>query len=155
MTLHANAFSEFLFAGIAEQSNGMTLSLLSALARLGVDPWAEAARLAEMPEALAVAALAALLTRALAAADSAAQADRRTVVAHAGVRPLVAHADTRTLAARLVRKLPRAHSAPADEGPRVGLAGYLRGHGRLSGDALRWWGVALALTAILATTFLL
>jgi len=146
MTLHANAFSEFLFAGIAEQSNGMTLSLLSALARLGVDPWAEAARLAEMPEAVAVAALAALLARALAAADSA---------AHAGVRPLAAHADTRTLAARLVRKLPRAHGAPAGEIPRVGLAGYLRGHGRLSSDALRWWGVALALTAMLATTFFL
>jgi hypothetical protein len=144
MTLHASAFSEFLFAGIAEQSNGMTLSLLSALARLGVDPWAEAARLAEMPEAVAVAALTALLARALAAADS---------VAHAGVRPLVAHADTRTLAARLVRKLPRARTAPAGDIPSVGLAGFLRGQGRLSGDSLRWWGVAIALAAMLATTF--
>ena len=135
-TIHSAAFSDFLFAGIAEESNGMTLSLLSALARLGIDPWAEAARLADMPEALAVAALAALLSQALAAAEAA------------------AHADTRTLAARLIAKLPRRGADNASGEPRrVGLVGFLAGHGRMSGDSLRWWSVAAALAVMLIATF--
>ncbi len=48
-------FDEFLCAPIGEDRNGTTLSVLSALARLDVDPWQEAARLARMPrEAAAV-----------------------------------------------------------------------------------------------------
>jgi hypothetical protein len=46
-----------------EENNGTPLSILSALARLGMDPWGEAARLAEMPRAAAVSALAAILAR--------------------------------------------------------------------------------------------
>lgn len=42
-------FDEFLYAPIAEENNGMLLSMLSALARLNVDPWEEAARLARLP----------------------------------------------------------------------------------------------------------
>jgi hypothetical protein len=41
-------FDDFLYAQIAEESNGM-LSMLSALARRNVDPWDEAARLARLP----------------------------------------------------------------------------------------------------------
>jgi hypothetical protein len=49
-TLAATAqFDAFLYAPIAEDSNGMRLSVLSALARLNVDPWDEAARLARLP----------------------------------------------------------------------------------------------------------
>jgi hypothetical protein len=39
-------FDAFLFAPVGEERNGMLLSVLSALARLDVDPWQEAARLA-------------------------------------------------------------------------------------------------------------
>jgi hypothetical protein len=42
-------FDDFLFAPIGEDGNGMLLSVLSALARLGFDPWEEAAKLAQLP----------------------------------------------------------------------------------------------------------
>jgi hypothetical protein len=43
-------FDDFLFAHIGEEKNGMLLSVLSALARLDLDPWREAAELARMPQ---------------------------------------------------------------------------------------------------------
>lgn len=44
----------FLFAGIGTELNGSTLTMLSMLARLDKDPWAEAARLAKLPKNEAV-----------------------------------------------------------------------------------------------------
>jgi len=41
-------FDDFLFASIGQEQNGMSLSVVSALARLDIDPWAEAASLAQM-----------------------------------------------------------------------------------------------------------
>ncbi len=41
-------FDAFLFAPIGEDTNGMPLTLLSVLARLGIDPWEEAADLAHL-----------------------------------------------------------------------------------------------------------
>ena len=46
-------FDEFLYASIAEEHNGTLLSMLSVLARSNLDPWDEAARLAELPRAAA------------------------------------------------------------------------------------------------------
>jgi hypothetical protein len=40
--------NDFLFSPIANDANGMHLTVLSALARSGVDPWEEAARLASL-----------------------------------------------------------------------------------------------------------
>lgn len=54
-------FGPFLFAPIGVDPNGMPLSVLSALARMDVDPWQEAARLTELPAATATLALEALL----------------------------------------------------------------------------------------------
>jgi hypothetical protein len=42
-------FDKFLYAPIGDGRNGTPLSVLSALARLDVDPWQEAASLARMP----------------------------------------------------------------------------------------------------------
>lgn len=42
-------FDAFLFAPIGEDKNGMPLSVLSALARLDLDPWQEAAKFARLP----------------------------------------------------------------------------------------------------------
>jgi len=42
-------FDSFLFASLGEERNGMSLSVLSAIARLDVDPWHEAASLRGMP----------------------------------------------------------------------------------------------------------
>lgn len=47
--LRTSAFNDFLYAPIGEEDNGMILTALSALARLGVDPWDEATRLSELP----------------------------------------------------------------------------------------------------------
>ena len=54
-------FDPFLAAPIGEDRNGTTLSVLSALARLDVDPWREARALARMPREAAAARLTALI----------------------------------------------------------------------------------------------
>jgi hypothetical protein len=50
-------FDDFLGASIGEDRNGTGLSVLSALARLDVDPWQEATSLARMPREAATARL--------------------------------------------------------------------------------------------------
>ena len=54
-------FDKFLGAPIGEGRNGTPLSVLSALARLNVDPWQEAASLARMPTDAAATRLTALI----------------------------------------------------------------------------------------------
>src|ERR1700737_635308 len=46
-------YNQFLYTPICDEANGMRLSVLSALARMDVDPWQEATRLAAMPKAIA------------------------------------------------------------------------------------------------------
>lgn len=46
-------FDDFLFAPIGAGKNGMAVSVLSALARQGVDAWQEAAELARLPRGVA------------------------------------------------------------------------------------------------------
>jgi hypothetical protein len=80
-------FNAFLFASIGEDGNGMPLSVVSALARLDIDPWQEAARLSDLPKTAAAAALDGLIRRLPAGRwDS---------------------SDTRKIAARLIELLPR------------------------------------------------
>jgi hypothetical protein len=55
--------NDFLFAPVGEESNGMSLSVISALTRLDLDPWDEAARLATLPRALAAETLAPMIAR--------------------------------------------------------------------------------------------
>jgi hypothetical protein len=64
MASHAsmsNAYDAFLFESLGIEENGMDLSVLSALARAGVDPWAEARKLAALPRQAAIAAITAIL----------------------------------------------------------------------------------------------
>ena len=79
-------FDGFLHATIGDDGNGMLLSVLSALARLGVDPWQEAASLASLPAPSAVARLTGLIT--------------------ALPREPSSHRDHESIAARLVALLP-------------------------------------------------
>jgi hypothetical protein len=79
-------FDAFLFAPIGEEKNGMSLSVVSALARLDVDPWQEAADLAGLPTEIAIKRLASLIT------------------ALPGL--LSAHLDSGKTAARLIALLP-------------------------------------------------
>jgi hypothetical protein len=80
-------FNDFLFAPIGEDKNGMLLSVLSALARLDIDPWQEAAKLARLPVKAATDRLSSLI----------------------GALPdwPSMHRDTRMIAASLVGLLPR------------------------------------------------
>jgi hypothetical protein len=55
-------YNDFLFARIGEDGNGMFLSVLSALARLDLDPWQEAADLARLPFDAAVGRFSKLIT---------------------------------------------------------------------------------------------
>jgi hypothetical protein len=97
-TLLRTDFNDFLFAPVGDDSNGMHLTLLSVLARSGVDPWLEAADLAALSRESATQKLISLL---------------------AGVpNGPPPGADTETVASRLVALLhaepkPRAKSAGA------------------------------------------
>ncbi len=53
-------FDAFLFAPIGEDKNGLSLSVVSALARMDLDPWQEAAALAALPPDAATQKVAAL-----------------------------------------------------------------------------------------------
>jgi hypothetical protein len=90
---HPDAFAlknaglnEFLFAEVGTELNGSPLTILSILARLGQDPWAEAARLAKLPQAAMI--------------DCLAQSIAKMPL---GPRALI---DARVTAARLVLLLP-------------------------------------------------
>jgi hypothetical protein len=56
-------FDDFLYASIGADINEMPLSVLSALARLDVDPWEEAAELSELPKNTATQRLASLIAQ--------------------------------------------------------------------------------------------
>jgi hypothetical protein len=53
--------NDFLFALVGDDSNGMPLSVVSMLARMDLDPWVEAAYLADLPPETAARKLAAWL----------------------------------------------------------------------------------------------
>jgi hypothetical protein len=85
--LQNSEFCDFLYAPIGEEDNGMVVTALSALARIGVDPWQEAARLAQLPIA------------------AASQRMRSIIAELPGGR--WANADADTIAARLIALLPQ------------------------------------------------
>ena len=60
-SLQYSSLNGFLFADVGVEANGMTLSVLSALARRGMDPWQEAERLAKLPRTDAVDGLAQII----------------------------------------------------------------------------------------------
>ena len=99
--LLGRAFDPFLFASIDDETDGPLLSVVSALARLDVDPWQEAASLARMPKEKAKQRLTSLLASLPPGATS-------------GLAPEI-------IAARLIALLPQAESvqttAPATLSP--------------------------------------
>jgi hypothetical protein len=54
-------FDRFLYASVGDDNNGMPLTVLSALARMDIDPWEEASKLTQLPPESAVMQLASLL----------------------------------------------------------------------------------------------
>jgi hypothetical protein len=99
----APEFDDFLFASIGAEKNGMLLSVLSALARMDIDPWQEAARLAGLSREIATHRLASL-------------------IAELPDEPS-AHPDPVTIATRLIALLPRATTPNPKIPPRKALFG--------------------------------
>jgi hypothetical protein len=54
-------YEPFLYAIVCNEGNGMPLTVVSAIARSGADPWKEAARIAKMPKIVALDALARMI----------------------------------------------------------------------------------------------
>jgi hypothetical protein len=63
VTFFRPEFNDFLYAPIGADGNDMPLSVLSALSRMNVDPWKEAAELSELPKDTATQRLASLIAR--------------------------------------------------------------------------------------------
>ena len=80
-------FDDFLYAAIGTDKSEMPLSVLSALSRLDIDPWEEAAELSDMPTETATQRLASLIARLPAGRW--------------------AQTDARVIAGRLIKLLPR------------------------------------------------
>lgn len=95
-SLRTSAFNDFLYAPIGEEDNGLVLTALSALARLGVDPWDEAARLSQLPKEAA--------------------ANRLTLILSGLPRGRWGDATAADIAARLAALLP-VKPAPASHAP--------------------------------------
>jgi hypothetical protein len=89
-------FDGFLYAPVRDEANGTSLTVLSFLARLNIDPWDEAARLNQLPREAATADLA---TRVAALSDGPGG-------------PL----DAQAVAARLAALLPGRTAAGAEGG---------------------------------------
>ena len=62
-SLGHSAYNDFLFGSLGQDAAGTEVTMLSALSRLGIDPWQEAARLAALPRDAAAEALAATILR--------------------------------------------------------------------------------------------
>lgn len=63
LNFHDPALERFLFASVGEDRNGSSVTVLSALARLDLDPWDVAAELASSGREAAVSRLRTLLSR--------------------------------------------------------------------------------------------
>ena len=118
-------FDSFLFAPVGEEVNGVPLSVLSALARLGLDPRDEAARLSALTREAAADQLARMIAR---------LSDRWTL------------SETRTIAGRLIDRLP---TSPAGKPARLETgAGSAPGAGQSS--SLIYLALVIALIVGLA-----
>jgi hypothetical protein len=114
-----SGLNAFLFAEVGQELNGSPLTILSVLARLGKDPWAEAAKWVGMPKSATI--------------------DRLTQ--SISQMPLCPEAltDARATASRLILLLPSQTSAPR-ENERPATAG--------KASVPRWVLVAICLAAI-------
>ncbi len=122
-------YDDFLFAPVCEDANGMRLSVLSALARMNVDPWEEATRLAAMPKAIAEKTLLSILD---------------LVSGKSWKSPEAA-----AIAARLVRLLPQPGEAGAAN-TAAGTANAATGPAKASAQRTNYWWVWLGFWLVMS-----
>jgi hypothetical protein len=77
--LQHSDLNAFLHANVGTEQNDMTLRVMSVLARLGMDPWTEAERLANLPIEEAVGSLTGAVSAALRGAPSMSRPDVESV----------------------------------------------------------------------------
>jgi hypothetical protein len=114
-------FDAFLSTALGDGADGAGMTVMSALARIGLDPWSEAARLSDLPREAAVEALAASLGR-LPAGSWTLPADLRSLV---------------DVARRLADDLPRSHR-PVDAPGRPAAAAASRPASEQARGPLTW-----------------
>jgi hypothetical protein len=124
-------FDPFLFAAVGEEVDGVPLSVLSALSRLGLDPRDEAARLSALTKEAAADQLARMIAR---------LSDRRWTLSEA-----------RRIACRLIERLP----APATSGKPVRFeTGAEFTPGSKASPFLIYLALLIALLGLIASGFL-
>jgi hypothetical protein len=119
-------FGDFLYAAIAAERNEMPLTVLSALSRLDVDPWKEAAELSELPKDAATQRLASLIARLPGGRWS--------------------MADSKAIADRLIELLPRRSRSSVQSGKKA------HGLQQMTGSPVVLIYAALALVALIIAT---
>ena len=98
-SLLQSEFNDFLYAPIGEESNDLVLTVLSAFARLGIDPWQESARLAHWSKVMAT--------------------QRMTSIVAGLPNGRWAQSDAGAIAARLIELLPAQRTAPSPSNTRA------------------------------------
>ncbi len=131
-SLGHSQFNDFLFAFVGEEKSGARLTVLSALARLGFDPWAEAARLSELTRDLAANALAATIA-ALPEGNWKAS-------------------DSRSIAVHLVDRLPK-HVSPRANSPRGSGIRDQTPKGEAAQKWLSWIALGVAVLVVLSRLY--
>ena len=105
-SLGRSAYNDFLHAPLGQDGAGTELTVLSALTRLGLDPWAEAARLADLSRPAAAQALAAAIAR----------------LPGVGLGGSWTDAEAAAVALRLVGSLPKGSTAEIPQTPEATAA---------------------------------
>jgi hypothetical protein len=123
VTFFKPEFDNFLYAQVGLDSDAETLSVLSVLARLQLDPWKEAAELAMLPKLTAATRLTALLVRLPGGSWT--------------------QAESKGIADGLIELLPRGRAPKALAGKRVGFPD-------LSTSTMALVAIAVLLAVILA-----
>jgi hypothetical protein len=131
-------FDDFLFTEIGEDAHGMPLTVLSALARVDLDPWVEAAQLARLSSAAAAERLASLIEPELDGHEASGRKANGQEANEQGEG-----LDLPALAARLVARLPKR-----------GVASQLRPGAATAATAPRGDIHAIALSAALLALLL-
>jgi hypothetical protein len=126
VTFFDQEFQEFLYASVSVHADPLQLSVLSALSRVGVDPWIEAAELAQLPIESATTRLVQQLSR---------------LPAESWTQP-----DAAAIAERLIKLLPRRSSVPLA----VPASVMRRPHPALSAHLIIFAALALTLLVSLA-----
>ena len=122
----------FLFAAVGDEIDGIPLSVISALSRLGLDPWQEAGRLSSLSNREAIE----QLTRLIAELPG-------------RFRPLD---EAREIADRLIQLLPR-HDTDHRSTPQIQIRPCYRGP-VLSGTSQLWIVCLVLAAAVLVSAFL-